>query len=106
MNDGQQPLSDIEGEPPADEGRWTMEELRLLAGLKDSTYWPPMQRALDEMRSQDSVAVLDSRTDFAQTQYHRGRLQMLKDLIFLLYVDAPQKVAELERKAVGKDDDG
>lgn len=85
--------------------KWTKRELESLAGLKDSVYWPALQQALNLLREQDAIPVLDSRTDFAQTQWHRGRLSMIRDLVLLVTIEAPERLAEARKREADRDDD-
>ena len=84
--------------------KWTTRELRYLAELKDSPYWLPLQLALSKMREQDQLRLLDESTDFAQTQFRRGRLSLLRDFVLLVTVEGPARY-EKERREAGTDDD-
>ena len=94
-------------ESQADEGprKWTTQELRLLATLKDSPYWPALQLVFAAERAKDAGPLLDERTDFAQTQFHRGRLSMLRDLVLLVSIEAPARLESDERREADKDPD-
>lgn len=80
---------------------WTEQELRRVAELKDSPYWPALQQLLAREAKNHRGPVLDERTDFAQTQFHRGYLKAIESMVLTITVEAP----ELIRREAGKDDD-
>ena len=73
---------------------WTLDELRALASVRGSALHKPLSRVLTAMRNLSQASLLDDATDFATTQYHRGRLRVIADLVALLEEEAPRRYEE------------
>jgi hypothetical protein len=85
------------------ESPWTTEELRALGTLRHSAYGKALSKALTLYRNQDRAILMSPETDFARTQFVRGRLAFLEDLVLLLEQDASAKY-ESERKRAAPSD--
>lgn len=79
------------------ESPWTTDELRALATLRNSAHGKALSKALTLYRNQDRALLMSPETDYARTQFVRGRLAFLEDLVLLLEQDASAKY-ESERK--------
>lgn len=75
--------------------KWTEEELRYLAKMAGSPQGEALQKALNEWRIQDRAELLSPNTDHDRTQFVRGRLSLLQDLVLLLEQDAPARYESL-----------
>lgn len=79
---------------------WTDEELRLLASVAGSALQQVLSRVFKVLRDSDRARLLDPRTDLPATNFARGRLSMLADLMHLLDTEAPD--AYQRRKSKGQ----
>lgn len=75
------------------------DELRLLVGLLGSPLHKVLQKVLNRWKHDDSIALLDKRTDHPTTQYHRGRLSLVGDFVLLLEKDAPNEYERVKKSA-------
>lgn len=74
-----------------DSPRWTDEEVRYLAKMAGSPQGEALRKAMDEWRLRDRAELLSHDTPFERTQFVRGRLSLLQDLVLLLEQDAPAR---------------
>ncbi len=77
---------------------WAVEELALLAGVAGSPLHEPLSRVFTAYRNLSQEALLDPATDHDRTQYHRGRLSLLADLVLLLEQEAKAEYLRLRNQ--------
>ena len=75
----------------------TTDELRLLVGLLGSPLHKVLQKVLHRFKEDDQIALVRRETDFPTTQYHRGRLAFLADLVLLLEDQAPKEYEQAKK---------
>lgn len=85
------------------EDAWTDEELRALASVRGSALQKPLSKALTMFRNAEHGPLLSADTPFDRTQYVRGRLSMLRDLVLLLEEDAPRAYDARKARKPSKD---
>ena len=81
-----------------DEAPLADDELRVLATIRGSAQHKALSVAFTRLRNGSSPHLLDPRVDFDMTQYHRGRLSMLADIVLLLESEAPRRYEEARNR--------
>lgn len=71
-----------------DESAFTDDEVRLLAALRGSPTLAALWKSIDVWRKADKAELLDESTGIERTQYLRGRLNAVADVVLLLEHDA------------------
>lgn len=66
------------------------DELAVIAKVRGSTLHKPLSTVFTLFRNQDREILGNPATDFPTTQFTRGRLSMLSDLVLLLEDEAPK----------------
>lgn len=82
----------------AEDPIFTDEELRLLASVAGSPAHKPLSKAFTLLRNAEHGPLLSPDTPHETTQYVRGRLAMLRDLVLLLEEDAPAAYEARKKK--------
>ncbi len=80
----------------------TDEELRSLATVRGSAFHKALSVAFTLLRNASRDKVLDPTIDFPTTQFHRGRLEMLSDIVLLLEEEAPRRYDDARKAAEKK----
>lgn len=69
----------------------TADELRALGTARGGALYGAIQKVLKAWRDTDRAVLLDPNTPHERTQYVRGRLALVADLVLLLEVEAPSR---------------
>lgn len=73
---------------------WDQDELRALATVRGSIHHKALSKAFTMLRDRDREVLFDPATPPDRTQYVRGRLSLLADLVLLLEQEAPRRYEE------------
>ncbi len=79
--------------------KFTIDDLRYLSTLYATPFGVSLKKLLLALQNQSTDAVFSKSTDFSETQYHRGMLQMLREIHLMLGTEAKERYDELERRA-------
>lgn len=85
------------------EASWTQDELRALATVRGSIHHKALSKAFTALRDRDRDVLYDPATPPERTQYVRGRLAMLADLVLLLEEEAPRRYEEVRSTDAKRD---
>ena len=80
----------------------TDDELALLARVRGSPLHKALSLAFTLLRNQEHPKLLDPSLDHPSTQFVRGRLTMLSDIVLLLEEEAPRRYDERRKAAEHK----
>lgn len=99
MNRSKQDADDfLEGVEHALATRQTPDDLRLLATLKESKFWPPLRVVLFRMQAQGVDALVDSAPGDPKIAKAQGKVSAARELVHFLEKECPRAYEDLRKR--------
>ena len=98
---------ELEGLEKAWQKKQTPEDLRLLAELSATPFWPPLRQILQRMQVQGLDALMDANSsDLAALAKVRGKVGAARELLHFLEVECPRAYENHRRNEAARSGDG